>query len=68
MCAGALIFMKNNCKGAHHADYGDALDTVQQDAETVFQWAQEFLDHHTDPQGWAREVRNEALDRTLARE
>ena len=46
MCAGALIFMRNCAKGAHHPDYGDALETVAPDTETVFQWSQEFLDHH----------------------
>jgi hypothetical protein len=52
MCAGALIFMKNSCKGANHPDYGNALDTVEQDTVHVFQWGSEFLAHHKDRAGW----------------
>lgn len=46
MCAGALIFMKNSCKSAQHPDYGDAKDHVEADPVNVFQWPQEFRDHH----------------------
>lgn len=56
MCAGALIFMKNSCKSPRHPAYGDALDHVQEDAETVFQWPHEFLEHHRRDVGeWAKE-------------
>ena len=56
MCAGALIFMKNSCKGANHPDYGDALSTVEKDTEKVFQWPQQFLDHHKqDLNAWVRQ-------------
>lgn len=48
MCAGALIFMRNSCKGANHPDYGDARDWVEADPVTVFQWAHEFRAHHGD--------------------
>lgn len=56
MCAGALIFMKNSCKGAHHPDYGAALSTVEPDPETVFQWAHEFLEHHNNRKAWIERV------------
>lgn len=50
MCAGALIFMRNSCKGAHHPDYetpdGLATEMVEPDPVNVFQWPQEFRDHH----------------------
>lgn len=54
MCAGALIFMRNNCKSAQHPDFGDALEQVEPDPVNVFQWSQEFLDYHNDPEGWAK--------------
>lgn len=63
MCAGALIFMKNSCKAAYHPDYGDALKHVQTDAENVFQWPQEFLDYHKDPDAWVRQARQKLTER-----
>ncbi len=56
MCAGALIFMRNNCKSAQHPDYGDALSTVQPDRVNVFSNSKEFLDHHKDFDGWAARI------------
>jgi hypothetical protein len=58
MCAGALIFMKNNCKSAQHPEYGDAKDHVERDTETVFQWSKEFLDHHNDPEAPFNKFKN----------
>jgi hypothetical protein len=63
MCAGALIFMRNCAKGAHHPDYGDALETVEPDTQTVFQWSHEFLDHHNNPQAWVERARSRTTDR-----
>ena len=63
MCAGALIYMRNSWKGAHHPDYGDALYTVEPDTETVFQWSQEFLDHHSNPAQWIETVRARIMKR-----
>ncbi len=57
MCAGALIFMRNSCKSAQHPDYGTAREQVQQDVENVFQWPQEFLDHHADLEGWVERAK-----------
>jgi len=57
MCAGALIFMKNSCKGAHHPEYGEALSMVEPDTETVFQWTHEFLEHHNNPGAWVERIR-----------
>lgn len=60
MCAGALIFMRNSCKGAHHPDYelpsGElATELVEPDTATVFQWPHEFRTHHTQDLGdWVR--------------
>lgn len=54
MCAGALIFMRNNCKSAQHPDFGDAREQVEPDPVNVFCWSQEFLDYHNDPAGWAK--------------
>lgn len=62
MCAGALIFMKNGCKGAHHPDYGDALNVVEQDTLAVFQWAHEFLEHHNNPGAWVEKIRATLLE------
>lgn len=53
-CAGALIFMRNSCKSAQHPDYGDMLEQVSTDTVNVFQWPQEFRDHHSDFEGWAK--------------
>lgn len=47
MCAGALIFMRNSCKSAHHPDYGDARAQVEPDRENVFCWSHEFINHHS---------------------
>ena len=57
MCAGALIFMRNSYKGAHHPDYGDALETIEPDTITVFEWSHEFIDHHSNPNKWLERVR-----------
>jgi hypothetical protein len=59
MCAGALIFMRNSCKSAKHPDYetpdGLATELVEPDPVNVFQWPQEFRDHHAQDLGaWAR--------------
>lgn len=62
MCAGALVFMKNSCKSAKHPAYGDALDHVERDTETVFNWPFEFLEHHKDREKWVAD----ALDRITA--
>lgn len=63
MCAGALIFMRNSCKSAQHPEYGDALERVEPDAENVFQWPQQFLDHHKDPEGWVADARLKLKER-----
>jgi hypothetical protein len=63
MCAEALIFMRNSCKAAHHPDYGDALETVEPDTDTVFAWSRKFLDHHSDPAGWIERVRARMMER-----
>ena len=57
MCAGALIFMRNSCKAPTHPGYGDALAGVEPDTETVFHWPHEFLEHHRDPDGWAKRAK-----------
>lgn len=60
MCAGALIFMKNSCKLSRHPAYGDALDSVNENTETVFQWPHEFLEYHRDPEGWIKQAKKRA--------
>ncbi len=61
ICYGSLVFMKNNCKSVRHEEYPpDVLKAVEKDIENVFQWSQEFLDHHKDPDKWVVEANERA--------
>lgn len=61
MCAGALIFMKNSCKIPYHPLYGDAMSRVEKDTDNVFQWPQEFRDHHKEDfvDAYKKKMKNE---------
>jgi hypothetical protein len=46
LCAGSLVFLKNHCIAPRNPELADAVRAVEADAETVFQWSHEFIEHH----------------------
>jgi hypothetical protein len=46
-CAGHAIFLRNRCKQPHEPGLRAFCATVERDTETVFQWPQEFIEHHS---------------------
>lgn len=45
-CAGSLIHIKNQCKSPRPPALAAAVDKVEEDTKTVFQWPREFKEHH----------------------
>ena len=46
-CIGYATLMKNTCKTPLNKKDREAVKTADRDAETVFKWFHEFIDHHT---------------------
>jgi hypothetical protein len=60
---GAPGIISAEPKGAHHPEYGDALDMIEPDTERVFARSQECLDHHSNPAQWIESVRARMMKR-----
>ncbi len=45
LCAGALVFMNNNCKRSRDREVAKAQDEVEH-CDDVFEWAHEMEAHH----------------------
>lgn len=46
ICAGSLVFLRNNCKLPRDETLKAMTRAVEQDRESVFCFRQEFVDHH----------------------
>lgn len=46
MCAGRLVFLKNQIKLPRDRELANAVNAIERDTEAVFEWPHEFLAHH----------------------
>lgn len=50
LCHGFLVFGKNQCKSPLNPEVADAMEAVEPDTTTIFQWFSEFITHHSKKQ------------------
>ena len=47
LCRGLIIFLKNSVKLPLNEEVCAAMQTVEKDTETIFNWQHEFVAHHS---------------------